>query len=75
MLSARSGEALDAAARRLARHLERHPTQSLADVAYTLQEGRTAFGYRRAIVCEDTRGGHREAPAGRAPCSPLRPIS
>ncbi|GMU04723.1 non-ribosomal peptide synthetase/type I polyketide synthase [Corallococcus caeni] len=51
-LSARSGEALGAASRRLADHLERHPGQSLADVAYTLQEGRTAFGYRRAITCE-----------------------
>ncbi|MBN8229301.1 amino acid adenylation domain-containing protein [Corallococcus macrosporus] len=51
-LSARSGEALGAASRRLADHLERHPGQSLADVAYTLQEGRTAFAYRRAIACE-----------------------
>ncbi|NOJ91721.1 amino acid adenylation domain-containing protein [Corallococcus coralloides] len=52
VLSARSGEALSAASRRLADHLERHPGQSLADVAYTSQEGRTAFGYRRAIACE-----------------------
>ncbi|RKG64466.1 amino acid adenylation domain-containing protein [Corallococcus sp. CA054B] len=52
VLSARSGEALSAASRRLAEHLERHPGQSLTDVAYTLQEGRTAFGYRRAIACE-----------------------
>ncbi|RKH73007.1 non-ribosomal peptide synthetase/type I polyketide synthase [Corallococcus aberystwythensis] len=51
-LSARSGEALAMASRRLADHLERHPGQSLPDVAYTLQEGRTAFGYRRAIACE-----------------------
>ncbi|RKH06911.1 non-ribosomal peptide synthetase/type I polyketide synthase [Corallococcus carmarthensis] len=52
VLSARSGEALGVASRRLADHLERKPGQSLADVAYTLQEGRTAFGYRRAIACE-----------------------
>ncbi|RUO90569.1 amino acid adenylation domain-containing protein [Corallococcus sp. AB018] len=52
VLSARSGDSLNAASRRLADHLERHPEQPLADVAYTLQEGRTAFGYRRAIACE-----------------------
>ncbi|MFB1479272.1 amino acid adenylation domain-containing protein [Corallococcus sp. RDP092CA] len=52
VLSARSEAALAAASRRLADHLERHPGQSLADVAYTLQEGRTAFGHRRAIACE-----------------------
>ncbi|WP_375743171.1 amino acid adenylation domain-containing protein [Corallococcus interemptor] len=52
VLSARSGEALGAASLRLADHLERHPGQPLADVAYTLQEGRTVFGYRRAIACE-----------------------
>ncbi|WP_223642178.1 non-ribosomal peptide synthetase/type I polyketide synthase [Corallococcus sp. EGB] len=52
VLSARSGAALEAASRRLADHLERHPEQPLADVAYTLQEGRTAFGHRRAMACE-----------------------
>ncbi|RKH62902.1 amino acid adenylation domain-containing protein [Corallococcus interemptor] len=52
VLSARSGGALLTASRRLADHLEKHPGQPLSDVAYTLQEGRTAFGYRRAIVCE-----------------------
>ncbi|RKH29629.1 amino acid adenylation domain-containing protein [Corallococcus praedator] len=53
VLSARSEEALDAASRQLANHLEQHPTQALADVAYTSREGRTAFEYRRAIVCGD----------------------
>ncbi|RYZ40917.1 MAG: amino acid adenylation domain-containing protein [Myxococcaceae bacterium] len=53
VLSARSEEALDAASRRLANHLEQHPTQALADVAYTSREGRTAFEYRRSLVCRN----------------------
>src|SRR5205823_4412209 len=32
------------------RHLRTHPRLDLADVAYTLQIGRRAFPYRRAIV-------------------------
>jgi len=46
--------------------LRTHPEQALADVAYTLQVGRTAFSYRQALVC----GSHQEAIdllEGRAP--------
>jgi acyl transferase domain-containing protein len=50
VLSARTATALDAAARRLAAHLEQDPEQALADVAWTLQQGRRAFAHRRAIV-------------------------
>ncbi|HEY0022715.1 MAG TPA: beta-ketoacyl synthase N-terminal-like domain-containing protein [Longimicrobium sp.] len=50
VLSARTGPALDAAARRLAAHLEQNPDQALADVAYTLQQGRRGFAHRRAVV-------------------------
>jgi phthiocerol/phenolphthiocerol synthesis type-I polyketide synthase E len=50
VLSARTGTALDAAARRLAAHLEQNPEQALADVAWTLQQGRRAFPHRRAVV-------------------------
>ncbi|WP_420126424.1 type I polyketide synthase [Longimicrobium sp.] len=50
VLSARTETALDAAARRLAAHLEQNPDQALADVAWTLQQGRRAFAHRRAIV-------------------------
>jgi amino acid adenylation domain-containing protein len=53
LLSARSEAALDAATGNLARHLSEHPELDLADVAYTLQRGRKAFGYRRALVCRD----------------------
>jgi acyl transferase domain-containing protein/acyl carrier protein len=54
VLSARTQRALDEAARRLGLHLREHPGAELADVAYTLQVGRRAFGFRRAIVCRDT---------------------
>ncbi|MGA0541412.1 type I polyketide synthase [Neotabrizicola sp. VNH66] len=57
VLSARSKSALDAQAARLAAHLRAHPEQPLADVAYTLKEGRRAFDKRRVIVAES----HEEA--------------
>ena len=50
VLSARTETALEAAAGRLASHLEQHPEQALADVAWTLQQGRRPFAHRRAIV-------------------------
>lgn len=50
LLSARSEAALDAATERLADHLQAHPEQDLADVAWTLQRGRVAFPVRRALV-------------------------
>ncbi|WP_420129756.1 beta-ketoacyl synthase N-terminal-like domain-containing protein [Longimicrobium sp.] len=49
-VSARTPGALDAATDRLAAHLEAHPDLPLADVAFTLQEGRRAFAYRRTVV-------------------------
>jgi acyl transferase domain-containing protein/acyl carrier protein len=49
-LSARTPQALDAAAARLAEHLRAHPELPLADVAFTLREGRKAFAHRRAVV-------------------------
>ena len=52
VLSARSAEALDRAAERLAQHLT-DSDQPLADVAYTLQMGRRAFRHRRAVVGRD----------------------
>jgi acyl transferase domain-containing protein len=51
VLSARNEVGLGAAADRLASHLEAHPTQLLADVAYTLQVGRRPFRHRAALVC------------------------
>ena len=53
VLSARSEEALDEAARRLAAHLDRHPETDLAglaDIAWTLGTGRRGFPARRTAV-------------------------
>ncbi len=52
VLSARSKAALDAQSARLAAHLRAHPEQPLADIAWTLKEGRRAFDKRRVIVAE-----------------------
>ncbi|HEU0301236.1 MAG TPA: beta-ketoacyl synthase N-terminal-like domain-containing protein [Longimicrobium sp.] len=52
-LSARSPRALEAATDRLADHLAAHPGLPLADVAFTLQEGRRAFPHRRSVVVRD----------------------
>jgi acyl transferase domain-containing protein/thioesterase domain-containing protein len=57
VVSARSKAALDAACARLAAHLRAHPEQPLADVAWTLKEGRRAFDRRRVLVARD----HAEA--------------
>ncbi|TVP73061.1 MAG: KR domain-containing protein [Rhodobacteraceae bacterium] len=51
-LSARSKAALKDAARNLAAHLRAHPDQPLADVAFTLAQGRTGFEHRRVLVAE-----------------------
>jgi acyl transferase domain-containing protein/serine/threonine protein kinase len=50
VLSARSAAALDLQCARLAAHLDQHPEQSLADIAFTLKEGRRAFERRRVLV-------------------------
>ena len=49
-LSARSKAALDAASARLAAWLRANPEVPLADVAFTLKEGRRAFDRRRVLV-------------------------
>ncbi|MBO9464102.1 SDR family NAD(P)-dependent oxidoreductase [Tropicibacter sp. R15_0] len=51
-ISGRSKAAMDANAKRLADHLEAHPDQDLADIAWTLQNGRRAFEKRRIVVAE-----------------------
>lgn len=58
-LSARSASALGEASSRLAAHLRAHPEQPLADVAFTLKEGRRAFEHRRVLVAKS----HEEAAA------------
>ncbi len=56
-VSARSKAALDGNAKALADHLRAHPEQNLADVAWTLKEGRRAFEKRTVVVAES----HEEA--------------
>ncbi|MEO9030109.1 MAG: SDR family NAD(P)-dependent oxidoreductase [Ktedonobacteraceae bacterium] len=53
VLSARTSAALSVASANLANYLRAHPQSHLADVAYTLQVGRTAFSYRRTLLCRD----------------------
>jgi phthiocerol/phenolphthiocerol synthesis type-I polyketide synthase E len=53
VLSAKTPGALDAVTRNLAGHLDTHPGQPLAEVAYTLQVGRLAMPRRRFAVCRD----------------------
>jgi acyl transferase domain-containing protein len=53
ILSAKTLTALEEATRRLSRHLRADPRLELADVAYTLQVGRSAFAHRRVISCDD----------------------
>ena len=69
VLSARTAPALDAAAGRLADHLEAQAdldARGLADVAWTLQTGRRAFEHRRAVVARDREGAVRALRAGGA---------
>jgi amino acid adenylation domain-containing protein len=54
ILSARTAAALDAATENLAAHLETHPELALADVAYTLAQGRQPFAHRRTVAAADT---------------------
>ena len=50
VLSARSQDALDSVSKNLAEYLKNNTDASLPDVAYTLQVGRKAFDYRRAVA-------------------------
>jgi len=54
VISARTRPALEQATDRLATHVRENPDLNLADVAFTLQEGRKAFGHRRMAVCRDS---------------------
>jgi len=52
-LSAKNENALHQACDNLANYLKGHPGTNLNDVAFTLQQGRKTFDYRKAIVCHD----------------------
>jgi acyl transferase domain-containing protein len=51
VLSAQTATALETMTANLGAHLAAHPEANLADVAYTLQAGRTELAHRRVIVC------------------------
>lgn len=52
-LSARTPTALEQAIARMSDHIRERPEHSLADVAYTLQEGRKAFAQRAVVLAHD----------------------
>ncbi|MBK9945446.1 MAG: amino acid adenylation domain-containing protein [Kouleothrix sp.] len=54
LLSAKTAPALDAAAANMAAYLRHNPGANLADLAYTLQVGRSRFSHRRAVLCRTT---------------------
>ncbi|MDQ0786684.1 type I polyketide synthase [Streptomyces sp. B3I8] len=66
VLSARSATELDTASARLAEHLRTPGVQALPDVAWTLQTGRHAFPYRRAVVGADHDSCARALASGAA---------
>ncbi len=50
-LSAKTSTALEASTADMLRYLQQHPTASIADIAYTLNQGRKHFAHRRMLVC------------------------
>jgi acyl transferase domain-containing protein/NADP-dependent 3-hydroxy acid dehydrogenase YdfG len=68
VLSALTPTALDQAALNLATHLEPHPEQAMADVAWTLHAGRKVFAQRRAVVAENVADAVRQL---REPSKPM----
>lgn len=59
VVSGRDEAASDRAVEDLLRHLDRHPELVIADVAFTLQQSRSFFPIRRAVVCDDAADARR----------------
>lgn len=68
VLSGRTVQAVETAVSNLANHLEAHPKLNLADVAFTLANGRKPFTYRRFAVAQSA------AHASDALRNPAQPI-
>lgn len=64
VLSAKTGPALSARTTALIEHLKQNPELNLADVAYTLQAGRTPFSHRQVVVCRNREEAIRTLEAG-----------
>ena len=79
VISAKTSSALETATANLAEYLkeqlEKNTSINLADVAYTLSVGRSAFSHRRILVCSDLEdaavGANGRMPGGQAPPTPL----
>ncbi len=54
LLSAKTASALEKTTENFVEYLKAHADLNFADVAYTLQVGRTAFPYRKMRLCADT---------------------
>ncbi len=73
-LSAKSPASLEEATGRICDWLATHPDLNLADAAFTLQQGRRAFPYRRVVAAENAQeaiavlkaGASMRAPTGKA---------
>ena len=53
-LSAQSEKALQELAQKYEAYLETHPKESLADICYTANTGRSHFNYRLAVIADST---------------------
>jgi acyl transferase domain-containing protein len=53
LLSAKTSTALEKTTRNMVEHFKRQPNLNLADVAYTLQVGRSIFNYKRFVLCQN----------------------
>ncbi len=53
ILSAKSRPALDRMTDNLLVYMRNHPETNLADMAYTLQVGRSGFKYRKMLICSE----------------------
>jgi acyl transferase domain-containing protein/thioesterase domain-containing protein len=81
VLSARNRKALEESGHRLADFLEANPDAALADVAYTLFNGRTHFQQRRAVAARHRahaisalRATGRNAPTAHNPVENASPV-
>jgi amino acid adenylation domain-containing protein len=54
LLSGKTTTAIEQLTTDLQNHLQRNPDLDLADIAYTLQQGRKRFNHRRFIVCQNS---------------------
>lgn len=68
IVSAKSEAALESATSNLVRYLKENGEVALADIAYTLQVGRTAHDHRRSVVCTN----HADAVSALGSLSPAR---